>query len=90
MPKINVLCPECDESTVVKFGLTPEGKQRYLCKNTCCRKRTFINDYKHKGRLPEIKRKIIQMAINGSGVRDTVRVLGVGINTVIRELKKNG
>ncbi len=33
--------------------------------------------------------KIVEMALNGSGVRDTVRVLGVGINTVIRELKKN-
>ncbi len=28
------------------------------------------------------------MSLNGSGVRDTVRVLGVGINTVICELKK--
>jgi transposase-like protein len=29
------------------------------------------------------------MAINGSGVRDTVRVLKAGINTVIRILKKS-
>ena len=29
------------------------------------------------------------MAINGSGIRDTVRVLGVGMNTVIKQLKKN-
>ncbi|WP_341786690.1 IS1-like element transposase [Rickettsia endosymbiont of Cantharis rufa] len=29
------------------------------------------------------------MSINGSGVRDTVRVLKVGINTVIRVLKKS-
>ena len=28
------------------------------------------------------------MALNGCGVRDTARVLGVSINTVIRELKK--
>ena len=36
-----------------------------------------------------MKKKIVEMALNGSGVRDTVRVLGVGINTVIRELKKS-
>ena len=30
------------------------------------------------------------MAINGSDIRDTVRVLGVGINTVIGQLKKTG
>ncbi|WP_341786696.1 IS1-like element transposase [Rickettsia endosymbiont of Cantharis rufa] len=29
------------------------------------------------------------MSINGSGVRDTVRVLKVSINTVIRVLKKS-
>jgi transposase-like protein len=28
------------------------------------------------------------MAINGSGIRDTVKVLGVGINTVIKQIKK--
>jgi hypothetical protein len=28
------------------------------------------------------------MAINGSGIRDTVRVLGIGINTVIKQIKK--
>tara|TARA_R110002074_G_C12390547_1_gene653235 strand:- start:667 stop:849 length:183 start_codon:yes stop_codon:yes gene_type:complete len=30
----------------------------------------------------------INLVLNGSGIRDTARVLGVGINTVIRELKK--
>ena len=35
------------------------------------------------------KQQIIKMAINGSGIRDTVRVLGVGINIVIGQLKKN-
>jgi transposase-like protein len=28
------------------------------------------------------------MALNGSGIRDTARVLGVSMNTVISELKK--
>ncbi len=40
------------------------------------------------GDLPEIKQKIIDMALNGSGIRDTARVLGVSMNTVMSEIKK--
>lgn len=87
--KIDVRCPGCRGVDVVKSGLTGEGKQRYRCNDSTCNKRTFILNYSYKGRLPEVKKKIVEMALNGSGVRDTVRVLGVGINTVIRELKKN-
>ena len=36
-----------------------------------------------------MKEQIVEMAINGSGVRNTTRVLKVGINTVIRTLKKS-
>jgi transposase-like protein len=38
--------------------------------------------------LPEVKNKIIDMAINGSGIRDTARVLEISPTTVINELKK--
>jgi transposase len=51
-------------------------------------KKTFLLDYTNKGHMPEIKQKIIRMALNGSGIRDTSRVLGIGQNTVIAELKK--
>lgn len=42
----------------------------------------------YKGRLPEVKEQIVEMALNGSGVRDTARVLGVSTRTVVNELKK--
>jgi transposase-like protein len=35
-----------------------------------------------------IKEKIIDMATNASGIRDTARVLGIDKNTVISQLKK--
>jgi transposase-like protein len=35
-----------------------------------------------------IPETIVEMAINGAGVRDTSRVLGVSITTVIAHLKK--
>lgn len=72
----------------VKFGLSATNKQRYRCNNTSCDRKTFILDYTDKGRIPEIKNKIIDMAMNGSGIRDTARVLGISVTTVISELKK--
>ena len=85
---IPVLCPDCHSSNVSKYGKSPQGKQRYLCQNSDCLRRTFILDVEQPGRKREVKQKIVDMALNGSGVRDTARVLGVSTNTVIRELKK--
>ena len=81
-------CPTCKETNVIKFGTNTTGKQRYKCKNEHCTKHTFLLEYSRNGDLPEIKQKIIDMALNGSGIRDIARVLGVSINTVIYELKK--
>jgi len=38
--------------------------------------------------LPEIKQRIVDLGLNGCGVRDIVRVLGVSSATVIHMLKK--
>jgi transposase-like protein len=38
--------------------------------------------------LPEVKEQVIEMSINGSGVRDIARVLKISPTTVIEELKK--
>ena len=89
MAELTIKCPSCRKQKVAKYGFSFKGKQRYICRNNLCKKNTFILDYSNKGWLPEVKYKILQMAINGSGIRDTVRVLGVGINTVIKQIKKN-
>ena len=89
MVSVVVKCPLCKSNEISRFGMTEQGKQRYQCQNSKCNKNTFILSYSRNGDLPEVKQKIIDMALNGSGIRDTARVLGVGINnTVIRELKK--
>ena len=88
MAVVFVKCPSCKEDNVIKFGTNAAGKQRYKCKNGDCDKNTFLLNYSRNGDLPEIKQKIIDMALNGSGIRDTARVLGVSMNTVISELKK--
>ena len=88
MAVIEVICPTCKSNRVVKFGLNRQRKQRYQCHNERCTRDTFILDYENKGYLPEIKKQIIEMALNGSGIRDTSRVLGISMNTVLSELKK--
>jgi len=50
--------------------------------------RTFIREYAYQGRLPQVKRQIVEMTLNGSGVRDIARVLQISPTTVIEELKK--
>jgi len=81
-------CPNCHGTDIVKLVLSPEGKQRYKCRETPCKGRTFILDYAYSGQSRQVKQQIVEMALNGSGVRDTARVLHVSPSTVIQELKK--
>lgn len=90
MVLLPVRCPHCQSDHVVKRGKTESGQQRYLCKNDSCSHHSFRLAYRYKGRLPEIKPQIIEMTLNGSGIRDTARVLNVSPTTVINELKKRG
>jgi insertion element IS1 protein InsB len=88
MAVIAVRCPYCDRDKIVRRGKTNNGKQRYLCQNEACSQRTFILDYTNRGYLPSVKRQIIDLALNGSGIRDTARVLRISTDTVLSELKK--
>lgn len=38
--------------------------------------------------MRQVKQQIVEMTLNGSGVRDIARVLHVSFTTVIQELKK--
>jgi transposase-like protein len=88
MVLIAVTCPYCQTDQIAKRGKTDTGKQRYRCQNPNCPHQSFLLNPAYKGRLPEIKMQIIDMALNGSGIRDTARVLGISTDTVISELKK--
>lgn len=88
MAVITVRCPSCERDKVVKRGRTQNGKQRYLCQDEACSRRTFLLDYTNRGYVPSVKRQIIDLALNGSGIRDTARVLGISTDTVLSELKK--
>ena len=85
---LKILCPHCQSDQIVKAGFTPIGKQRYRCKNDQCETKTFLHTYSYRGHSPETKEKIIDMAINGSGIRDPARVLKVSQWLVMEEIKK--
>ncbi len=89
MALISVVCPHCQQDeAVVKNGKSAEGKQRFLCCSQICQKRTFILNPSYPGRTATVKQQIVEMTLNGSGVRDISRVLRVSSATVIQELKK--
>jgi transposase-like protein len=81
-----ICCTLCGCDDLMKNGHSPNGTQRWFCKG--CKKH-FQRVFTHKGRLPEVKIKIIEMTTNGSGIRDTARVLEISPHTVINEIKKN-
>ncbi len=84
-----VRCPRCDEIEVIKHGKTAQGKQRYRCQQLECTLSTFICDYSYVAYSLQVQQQIGEMAINGSGIRDTARVLGISPTTVINTLKKS-
>lgn len=88
MALIPLRCPHCGSEQVAKGDTTAAGKQRYRCQNEACSHRTFIRDCSYRPYLPEVKQQVVDMAVSGSGIRDTGRVLGVGKDTLVRILKK--
>lgn len=75
---IKVHCPDCKSNRIRKHGKTSDGKQRYYCEL----------DYQQKAKITGVKEMIIDMTLNGSGIRDIGRVLKVSTTTVIKEIKK--
>ena len=80
-----IRCRYCQSEDLRKNGMR-NGRQRCYCKSC---KGSFQLGYTHKAYEPGVKEQIVPMAMNGGGVRDTARVLGINKNTVIAELKKS-
>ena len=90
MVLLPVRCSYCQSEHVIKGGKTDTGKQRYRYHNLGCSHQSFLFDSASKGRSPQIKQQVIDLSLNGSGVRDTARVLGISPPPDIHELKKKG
>ncbi|WP_281647286.1 IS1-like element transposase [Parendozoicomonas sp. Alg238-R29] len=46
--------------------------------------KSFQRSFVYKGNQPSVQDRIVDMAMNGSDVRDTSRILGISQNTVIK------
>ena len=87
MLTIEVECRYCQQTQPVhKHGTGRAGFSRYYCQH--CR-RTFQMNYRCNAHKPGTKEKIVTMVGNGSGVRETGRVLNISMNTVMSTLKKS-
>ncbi len=89
MVSVPVYCPYCQSTEVSKAGKQATDTQRYQCQNDRCARRIFLLQYQDRGRVPEVRRQVVDMALNGSGIRDTAWVLHISPTTVIAVLKKS-
>ncbi len=87
MQTTEVTCPSCGASHIKKNGITPQGKQRYKCKE-CDKGFLFALSYTYRACNPLVRELIVPMTLNASGVRDTARVLRVSPNTVLEVLRQ--
>ncbi|MCZ5350426.1 IS1 family transposase [Escherichia coli] len=85
MASVSISCPSCSATDgVVRNGKSTAGHQRYLCSH--CRK-TWQLQFTYTASQPGTHQKIIDNSMNGVGCRATARIMGVGLNTILRHLK---
>ena len=85
MAVINVACIHCHQpDDVVKNGKAKSGLQRFLCR--LCHK-SFQLNYRYRANQPNTHEQIVQLTMNGSGVRNIERGLKISRTTVIAHLK---
>src|SRR5215813_10903268 len=75
MVYVPVQCPYCQSTEVIKAGKQTNGAQRYRCQNGQCERRIFLLQSQDRGRAPDSRRQVVDLAINGGGIRDTARWL---------------
>ena len=88
MAMIEVKCPYCGKTEVVKYGYGKKGQQRYRCENKECKTTIFQLEYHNNGCKPGIEKEIILRIANAGGIRDTARSLRISKYKVNSVLKK--
>src|SRR5919199_6956563 len=75
-----VTCPHCQPSTIqFKTGRTPAGSQGYVCR--VCR-RKYTPDPRPQGYGDDLRRRAVQLYVEGMNLRRSGRTLGVVHQTV--------
>ncbi len=85
MASVSISCPSCSATDgVVRNGKSTAGHQRAISALTAVK---HGNCSSYTASQPGTHQKIIDMAMNGVGCRATARIMGVGLNTILRHLK---
>ena len=85
MELTTIVCRHCGNTTLIKYGIAPNGKQKYRCR-TCSRQ---SRDYPQSpGYSDERPDEILRAYQERSSLRGLERTFGVARSTVIGWLKK--
>ena len=85
MVTITLLCPHCQSQNIIRYGLAPYGKQRYLCRDCGRRSR---NNPGTNAYSDEEREQILRAYDERSSLRGLTRTFGVARNTVTSWIKK--
>lgn len=85
MVLIILQCPFCKSNNMVRNGHSPNGKQKYRCRD--CKRQTRENP-SPRGYSEEEKEKILQAYEERNSLRSLKRTFGVERNTVSKWIKQ--
>jgi transposase-like protein len=83
---LTLLCPYCKSEKLVRNGLAPNGKQRYLCR--ACNRSSRENPAS-RGYSEERKEEILHAYEERSSLRGLERTFKVSRYTVAKWIKKS-
>ena len=75
----------CCNSTFIKYGNSPQGKQRYRC--NCCGK-TQVATYTNKAYQKNTNTSITKLLREGVGILGTARLLEISPTTVLSRIRR--
>ncbi len=87
MISVEVRCPDCHSSRVIRHGYTPHGVQRFRCR-PCGR--TFIRQDEKRGYTQAFKEQVLASYQERASLRGISRVFDISRNTLTHWLKEKG
>ena len=88
MVMVKVKCPFCGSEEVSLYGKNSTGKQRYLCRNKSCARKTFQMEYKNNACRPGVHEEIVEMAKLETNRREAAGKKGTAKQAVVKQPKK--
>src|SRR5947209_19382704 len=86
MITITVDCPHCGSEEIMRYGRSPNGKQKYRCK--ACKRQSRENSTPH-AYSEERREEILRAYEERSSLRGIERTFGVSRTSVIGWIKKS-